>query len=373
MGTMEATVAVLAQGWLSWPAAPSLWFYLAGFAAGWFLLWARRSLPEDRSVDRPAVAVIVPARDEAHALPVLLSPLVDQLRPGDEVVVVDDGSTDGTADVARRLGARVVHAPELDDGWAGKPNACAAGVEATSAPLLVFLDADVAPPPDLLDRLAAQVDRAPDALVSVQPWHRTERPYEQLSLVFNLTALMGTAAFTPFGHRASSAMAFGPVLACRRDRYEAVGGHAHPEVRHAVAEDLALAEQFGEGMLFVGSPHDLTFRMYPSGVRSLWQGWTKNIATGAGRARWWVSLCAFGWVTSLAGGWYTSVWMYLLSALQVWVLGRRAGRYGPLTAALYPLLTGFFLLVFLRSAVLTLLRREVAWKGRRLQARPARP
>jgi 4,4'-diaponeurosporenoate glycosyltransferase len=365
---------VFAAGWFELPSATtSWWIYLAGFVGGWLLLWHRRTLPPlDLGAgppDRPAVAVIIPARNEAAFLATVLAPIVAQLRAGDELVVVDDHSSDDTAAVARDLGVRVVSAPELPEGWAGKPHACSVGARSTSAPLLVFLDADVAPPHDLLDRLVAEVERSEGALVSVQPWHRTERPYEQLSLMFNLAALMGTAAFTPLGPRASSPMAFGPVLACRRDDYDEAGGHAHPQVRSAVAEDLALAEEMGSVSLFVGAPHDLTFRMYPTGVRALVQGWTKNIATGADHARWWVTLTAVIWIGSLVGGPFTSLWMYVASAVQIGVLGRRAGRYGLVPALLYPLLTAFFLFVFLRSTALTVLRRDVSWKGRRLPSR----
>ena len=59
----------------------------------------------------------------------------------------------------------------LPDGWAGKPHACHVGAAATVAELLVFIDADVTPAPDLLHRIARVLADTPDALVSVQPWH----------------------------------------------------------------------------------------------------------------------------------------------------------------------------------------------------------
>ena len=130
-----------------------------GWILGWLLLWRLRPLPTPEpdssgSTDRPAIAVVVPARNEASALPHLLPGLAAQLQPGDELVVVDDHSTDATAVVATRLGAQVVHPPALPDGWLGKPHACWTGASSTTAPLLLFVDADVRPAPDLLDRLA---------------------------------------------------------------------------------------------------------------------------------------------------------------------------------------------------------------------------
>jgi 4,4'-diaponeurosporenoate glycosyltransferase len=235
--------------------------------------------------------------------------------------------------------------------------------------LLVFVDADVRlERPDVLERLAEAVRCAPDGLVSVQPWHRTERPVEQLSLFFNVTALMGSVAFTVLGTRIRPSLAFGPVLACCQAAYAAGGGHAHPSVRGAVAEDIALARRFPSVQLFTGRP-DVAFRMYPAGLRSLVQGWTKNIASGAASVRWWFALLIVGWLWSLNGGWLTSVWFYAASAVQVLVLGRRAGRFGALSALAYPLLVVFFLVVFLRSAALTLLRRPMRWKGRLVATR----
>jgi 4,4'-diaponeurosporenoate glycosyltransferase len=135
-----------------------------------------------------------------------------------------------------------------------------------------------------------------------------------------------------------------------------------------VAEDIALARRFRSVSLHTGWP-DVSFRMYPAGLRALVQGWTKNIASGAASVRWWFALGVVGWMWSLNGGWITSPWFYAASAVQVFVLARRAGRFGAVTALLYPLLVLFFLVVFLRSVALTALRRPVRWKGREVAAR----
>jgi 4,4'-diaponeurosporenoate glycosyltransferase len=318
------------------------------------------------------VAVVVPARDEAETLPALLASVIRQLRPGDELVVVDDHSTDGTAEAAAGFGARVVSAPTLPQGWTGKCWACHRGALATASPVLVFLDADVVlEAPDVLDRLVARLDAAtsPDErLVTVQPWHRTVRATEQASLLFNVTALMGSAAFTPLGERVRVAVAFGAVLTCTRSGYEAIGGHAHPAVRAAVAEDLALADRFADVRAYTGRP-SVSFRMYPRGARQLVAGWTKNIATGAGHIRWWFALGVVGWIWSLAGGWLTSPWFYGASVVQLIVLGRRSGRFGLPAALLYPAQTVFFLAVFVRSVALTALGRSVMWKQRPVPTR----
>ena len=98
------------------------------------------------------VSVVIPARDEAGRLGPCLQGL-----SGDpdvhEVIVVDDGSRDGTADVARAHGARVVTGTERP-GWVGKPWALQQGLEAASGDVVVSLDADTRPSHGLAGALA---------------------------------------------------------------------------------------------------------------------------------------------------------------------------------------------------------------------------
>jgi 4,4'-diaponeurosporenoate glycosyltransferase len=162
-------------------------------------------------------------------------------------------------------------------------------------------------------------------------------------------------------------VAFGPVLAVRRDVYVAVGGHAHPEVRRAVLEDIALARAVGSTSLHTSGPRDTTFRMYPDGLRSLVDGWTKGMGIGADATPWWALLASAAWVTSLAGGWTTSPWFALASIVQLGVLARIAGRFSPVAIVLYPVAVAVFVVLVVRSAVLRRTGRTVRWKERRLR------
>ncbi len=208
-------------------------------------------------------------------------------------------SDDGTAVIARGRGARVVTTSPAP-GWLGKPHACWRGAAATAGPTLLFIDADVLPSTHLLDDIDAVARAHPDVVVSVQPWHRTERWYEQASLLCNVAALMGSGAFTVLGERVHPTVAFGPVLAMRRVRYEGVGGHEAVRDRHT--EDIGLARLAGGAVLFTGRP-DTTFRMYPDGWRQLLDGWTRTIVAGFRSTRWWVALGVVWWIAALAGGW----------------------------------------------------------------------
>ena len=339
--------------------------FLVGWTTGW-VLWARvprlpASLPTTRS---GALAVIVPARDEAASLPALLASLVPQLGSADELVVVDDGSTDATAALAAAGGARVIPAPTLPVGWTGKASACHTGAAATSAPTLVFLDADVVLEPGALDRLAAAVAATPGGLVSVQPWHGMARPVEQLSVPFNMVAVAGTGLAAPGAGRRRTRVAFGPVLATARADYERVGGHAHAEVRASVVDDIALARRYDGNVRVAVDRSVASFRMYPGGFGPLLEGWTKNIATGAGYVPWWAFAATVAWLWSMIGAPAAGWPCWLASALQVYVLGRRVGAVRWWAALLAPLLAIWFLAVLARSGWRRLRGRPVRWRGR---------
>ena len=348
--------------------------YAVGWLIGWFLLWRPRPLEalseSPRQHERPPVAVVIPARDEARSLPHLLRPLVEQQRADDRVLVVDDHSSDGTGRVAAAFGVDVVAPPAPADGWLGKPNACWHGASSTDQPVLIFLDADVRPGPTLLDDAAAAVAHEPDALVSMQPWHRMETVGEQPSLLCNITALMGSGAFTPLPRLTAATVAFGPVIAVDRTTYDGAGGHAAPSVRSMHTEDIGLARTVGRVRLAVGSSTSTTFRMYPGGFGDLVRGWTRSLATGARFTRWWVGVAVALWMCSVAGGWLAAPLVYPLTAWQIWVLGRRAGTTHPVAAALFPLLVLVFVVIFVRSAFSVVFRRDVTWKGRQVGARP---
>ena len=365
---------VFRERWASMTSV-DLAVFSTGWLLGWLLLWRTRPLPSFPPPAREPLAVIVPARNEARSIGNVVDRIVAQMRPGDEFVVVDDASDDGTAVIARGRGARVVTTSPAP-GWLGKPHACWRGAAATAGPTLLFIDADVLPSTHLLDDIDAVARAHPDMVVSVQPWHRTERWYEQASLLCNVAALMGSGAFTVLGERVHPTVAFGPVLAMRRVRYEGVGGHEAVRDRHT--EDIGLARLAGGAVLFTGRP-DTTFRMYPDGWRQLLDGWTRTIVAGFRSTRWWVALGVVWWIAALAGGWLAgglpvhdplrAGLVYLSCAVQCWVLGRRAGSIHPLTAALFPLAVAVFVLVVVRGFAVAALHRDVIWKGRRVDAR----
>ncbi len=124
---------------------------LVRWLLGWAMALRLPGLPVGVPSRRPSVAVLIPARNEERTLPHLLTALALQKLPPQEVLVVDDHSSDGTTAIAQRFASssalpiRVLHPPPLPDGWCGKTWALHHGVQAATAELLVFLDADTAP------------------------------------------------------------------------------------------------------------------------------------------------------------------------------------------------------------------------------------
>lgn len=309
------------------------------------------------------VSLVIPARDEAHNLPALLRSLAGQSVRPREIIVVDDGSTDGTAALAAALGATVVASQPLPDGWRGKTWACHQGALAATGGLLCFADADTCFEPGGLARVLACYQ---GGAFSVGPWHAIRRPYENLSLFFNLNMVAGTVPDRLFGQ----------MLFVDRESYRRVGGHE--AVRGRVLENFRLAREFSDAGVRVRSVAGkgvVSFRMYPGGVGELAAGWVKGFASGAGQTPP-ATLCLMvAWLGALAavpcggltgGDPLAFGGLYLLCAAQVGWLGRRVGAFRWYAALLYPLPLGFFFIVFAWSALRS--GKPVTWKGREIHA-----
>ena len=353
-----------------------------------WLLRDLRTLPAGAAPDpeQRDVSVVIPARDEEQTLPALLESLREL--PVAEVVVVDDDSADRTSAVALAGGARVVVAARArPDGWTGKAWACHTGAEATTGDLLLFLDADTVLAPSAVAGLLV-LHETHGGLVSVQPTHRVVRPYEQLSAYFNAVALLASAAFTGRGTRRP--MAFGPCLLTSRDDYERVGGHR--AVRGEILDDVRLARAYDRAGLPVTSVvggDTLSMRSYPGGLGQLVAGWTKNIASGASAASPVASVATVLWIcahhvvavgagtavvdaaTGDVRGWPVLGWALAWLTLSAQLRGvlRVAGTFRWWTWALFPLPLLAFDVVFARSALLTVVRRSVRWRGRPVDLR----
>ncbi len=222
------------------------------------------------------VSVVIPARDEAARI----GPCLEGLA-GDpdvhEVIVVDDGSRDATADVARGHGARVLAGTERP-GWVGKPWALQQGLEAASGEIVVSLDADTRPSAGLAGALAAALADADLVTASARfacegPGERLLHPSMLASLVYRYGVSDAEAPVAP-----GRVLANGQVTAVRREQLLAAGGYA-PAAGH-MTDDAALARALaraGWRVVFVDGTALVEVRMYAS-ARETWREWGRSIA-----------------------------------------------------------------------------------------------
>lgn len=359
--------------------------FLLLWGLGFLLLW-RIEVPSRADIGPTgpdsAVTVIIPARNEEENLGELLQSLQRQSLRAEEIIVVDDHSTDETAQAARVRGVTVIASSDLPPGWHGKPWACWQGAQLSTGEILVFLDADTRLEPDgLLKLVATQTEYG--GLVSVQPYHRTERPYEQLAAFFNIITLASIGVFGVFaGHRKPFG-AFGPCNVCSRSDYMATGGHVC--ARGAVVESLPLGQAFlssGLDLRCLGGKGTIAYRMYHQGPGSLLEGFGKSFALGAKTLPPPIALIITAWLVAgvepirhliqeALNGRQPGVliWSacYLLFSGQLYWMLTRIGNFHWSTALAYPIPLAFFMHVFLRSFLSAFLFRRVRWKGREIQ------
>jgi hypothetical protein len=239
------------------------------------------------------VSVLLPVRDEAHRLAPCLRALLAQRGVADlEILVLDDGSTDGTAALVRAAEAaeprlRLLTGDDLPAGWLGKPHACAQLAAAARGRVLVFVDADVVLAPDAVASAVAMLrDRGLD-LVSPLPRQvaasSAERLVQPLLAWMWLSTLPVRAAER--SRRPSTAAATGQFLVMDAAAYGRLGGHG--AVRGEVLDDIGLARAVkragGRAGMVVGAPV-ARCRMY-AGRAELRAGYDKWLwaAFGPGR------------------------------------------------------------------------------------------
>ncbi len=250
----------------------------------------------------PEISIVVPARNEQASLAECLESLTAQTGVAFEIIVVDDGSSDRTREIAQSFaGARVISPQPLHEGetvkggegknWTGKNNALVAGAKTARAQWLLFTDADTVHLPGSLARALAEAKRERADLLSYSP--------EQVVVTFAERAVMpvifaqlavqypprkvreqssGHSSEQGSGHGSGIAAANGQYILVRRAAYDALGGHA--AVATEILEDVALAR------LFCNAGHRLYFRYGGDAVRArmyrnwpqLREGWTKNLA-----------------------------------------------------------------------------------------------
>ena len=339
------------------------------------------------------LSVIVPARNEALALPGCLASMLSQSEPGFalgaqwEVIVVNDDSSDGTREIAEaaaagHAGVTVMDAPALDlsdrGGFTGKTNACWAAAQIARGRHLLFTDADTVHEAGDLSRSLREAERHKAALLSYSPrqivngfWQHAVMP-----LVFSeLASVYPSQQVNDPGRRLAAAN--GQFLMVERDAYFSVGGHR--AVGKSVLEDVALAHNIKRGprvIRFRYAPEALSTHMYRT-TGEMVEGWRKNLALlfpkPIALAAWRVldvllffglPVLAFGifWLVPWQRGVILLIWVRTL-----WRFYARVARsnFPARDVTISILGTPLFVYLLVRSAIDHRIKKSVAWKGRK--------
>jgi glycosyltransferase involved in cell wall biosynthesis len=317
--------------------------------------------------------VIIPALNEDHNIGKILNTLKAQNYKPYEIIVVNDHSTDKTESVASSYkGIDIISLKkEPPKSWIGKPWACWNGYLKSTGDLLLFLDADVELSRGALESLVTEYKKHA-GLISVWPYQRFEKFYEHLIMPFNLIAISSIKSFSLF-QKSNPIGIFGPVILTSRSDYEKTGGHR--AVKNQVVEDLKIGKIFlekGIGITNMLGGKIIKFRMYPKGLKQLFEGLSKNMASGAIQIGMINFLVICLWFAGIYSSFYyclsNPVYLiyYPLYALQIYMLIRKTGDYSFWDVVFYPLQFLYFLIIFSCSIFKKFILRSVTWKGRRI-------
>ena len=364
----------------------AVWVYLV-FARGWFWLGRER---DGAAIVPPAawpgVAIVVPARNEAENIAQSVTSLLAQNYPAFTLVLVDDDSTDGTADIARRTAAAlgkqdrliVVSGSPLPPRWTGKLWAVKQGIadaEEKFAPkYLMLTDADIVHAPDTLGWLVAHAEEGQRVLTSLTARWRCENLPERVHIP---AFIYYFAMLYPFAwvNRADHPMAgaAGGCMLVRADALRAAGGIE--VIRDALIDDCALAGAMKkQGPIWLG----LTDRVVSIRPYTTWGDIRRMVARSAYAQLNYSPLQLIGCVAGLILTYIVPPLMALFAAgwaqifgIAAWALMTisfqpilRFYRLSPLWGVALPAITFLFMLYTLDSAYQYFAGKGGTWKGR---------
>ena len=361
-----------------------IWLYLL-FAHGRF--WhSEPELTPSRPDAAPAVAVVVPARDEAPLIESSLRSLLAQDYAGPlRVIVVDDGSHDGTGAIARAIGDLnlvVLDGQPRPAGWSGKLWAVAQGLaEAGPAELVLLADADIVHQPRHLATLVAQAERHDLDLVSEMVALACESPAEHalVPAFVYFFQLLYPFAWVNDPLRATAAAAGGTML-LRRRALDRIGGVA--AVRGALIDDVALAAAVKRGgRIWLGhSGLARSVRSYPA-MADVWRMISRTAYVQLHFSRWLLAATVLAMGLTFLVPPIAALFGHGLARWLGWIAwGAMAASYQPtlhryrrsvLWAPCLPAVAAFYLAATIGSALNHHLGRGVAWKGRAYQGADA--
>ena len=351
------------------------------------------------------ISICIPARNEENNIRRCVEAALAQDYPNIEVIVLDDRSTDATANILRGILLesdsllsdsddqvpvfKIISGSDLTEGWAGKPHALHQASAVARGEWLCFVDTDTFLAPQAISSCHAKALETKADLFTVMTDQILGSFWEKVVMPLVMTAL--SVGFSPRKVNDPSrrdAIANGQFILIKRTVYDAIGGHEI--VKDQIVEDKAISEQVkwnGYRLIVADGTRVIRTRMYTS-LETLWEGWTKNIYLGLRDNPAMLLLGAFGAMLALIAAFFLPVWPLLgmswvlkgggwmslaviFESILIWaylILIRARVARGMNISGWYALTTplgaGVFAAMMLTSAWKVISGKGVVWKGR---------
>lgn len=333
----------------------------------------------------PLVSIIIPARNEEKTLPRCLESLLNQTYPNKEIIVVDDQSTDRTAEIVKIAvekdpTLKLIQVSNKPQDWVGKNYALFQGAAVANGDYYLFIDADVTLSPYCIEHsMTSMLENDLDMMsyAAFQEcltfWEKAVQPlvFLLLNLLFPLSKVNDP--------NASEAAFNGIFILSTAMAYKKIG--THEVVKSSVLEDVELAKKAKALSLktqFVYRPSLIRVRMYTS-LEDIWEGWGKNLFALLNfsylKATAVIMLPVLFWGAVILAFWFSVMGIFLLLPLfSLWILvlyGYGKMGYHASIAAFFPVGCIVLALIALYSVFQYSVKGTVQWKNRSYPVNPS--
>ena len=367
---MDLLLAAIALLWLA-----SVVVFLRGLRK---LPWVMQA-PAAGDQDCPSLSILLPARNEAAALPEALASLLAQNYPRLEIIAVNDRSSDATPQIldefaGKYINLKVIHLSQLPAGWLGKAHALVQAYKHSAGEWLVFTDADVRVAPDFLRRAISLVEANGWEHLSCMWRSELEGFWEKTLFTFwFFSTLLWLQPWAVSNPRSRHYYGSGVFQLMRRTTYESIG--THERLAMEVFDDVKLGKLvkragFRSGVAF--GMEGMQIRWH-RGLRGMLQGLTKNAFATLDYSlkklalnflfSVTIQILPFFALVLCSGRAQMLAAVSVVAHLLLMIYAARLCRVSSWYALTYPLAAAILWYIVMRSAVVTLRQGGVIWRG----------